>query len=153
MLLCTPYLAFSLPSKRSAATYSRASADCTPSSGYLLWTIFLGLDSDQYPLRSYGDLAFRLYGRTARHCFNVLQSVQLLCSVGVIIVSNGQALSQVSKFRLCYAICCLLWAICVSCQVTLKVPQLTQSLYLRVSSLAKSVPSRSMAGSLMRLSG
>ncbi|OXV05166.1 hypothetical protein Egran_07066 [Elaphomyces granulatus] len=32
-------------------------------------------------------------------------------SVGLIIISNGQALSQVSKFRLCYAVCCLLWAL------------------------------------------
>jgi len=38
--------------------------------------------------------------------------VQLLCSVGLIVISNGQALSQVSKFRLCYAVCCLIWAIC-----------------------------------------
>ena len=80
-------------------------------SGYLLWKLFLGLDSYQYPLKTYGDLAFRLYGRIARHSFNFLQSVQLLCNVGVIIISNGQALSQVSKFRLCYAVCCLLWAL------------------------------------------
>lgn len=64
--------------------------------------MYLGLDSDQYPLKTYGDLAFRLYGPVVRHGFNFLQSVQLLCNVGVIIVSNGQALSQVSKFRLCY---------------------------------------------------
>ncbi|KKY29182.1 putative amino acid transporter [Phaeomoniella chlamydospora] len=81
-------------------------------SGYLLWQMFLGLDSYQYPLRTYGDLAFRLYGRFARHSFNFLQSVQLLCNVGIIVISNGQALSQVSKFRLCYAVCCLIWAIC-----------------------------------------
>ncbi len=79
--------------------------------GWLLWKMFLGLDSYQYPLRSYGDLAYRLNGTLMRHFINILQSIQLLCNVGVIVVSNGQALSQVSKFRLCYAICCLIWAV------------------------------------------
>ena len=42
---------------------------------------------------------------------NILQSVQLLCNVGAIVISNGEALSEVSKFKLCYAICCLVWAL------------------------------------------
>lgn len=32
--------------------------------------------------------------------------------MGLVIISNGQAISQVSKFRLCYAVCCLIWAVC-----------------------------------------
>jgi hypothetical protein len=43
---------------------------------------------------------------------NFLQSLQLLLSVGNIVISNGQAISQVSKFKLCYAVCCLIWALC-----------------------------------------
>lgn len=42
---------------------------------------------------------------------NTLQSIQLIVSVGVIVIGNGESLSQVAKFRLCYAVCCLLWAI------------------------------------------
>lgn len=42
---------------------------------------------------------------------NILQAVQLLCNVAVIIISNGEALSQAAKFRLCYAVCCLVWAL------------------------------------------
>jgi hypothetical protein len=72
----------------------------------------MALDSYQFPLNSYGDLAFRIYGPVVRHIFNFLQSIQLLFMVGLIVISNGQALSQVSKFRLCYAICCLIWALC-----------------------------------------
>ena len=82
------------------------------SSGWLLWTCFLGLDSYQFPCKNYGDLAFRIYGRPFRHLVNFLQALQLLLSVGNIIISNGMAISQVSKFRLCYAVCCLIWAIC-----------------------------------------
>ncbi|KAJ5257141.1 hypothetical protein N7478_013245 [Penicillium angulare] len=80
-------------------------------SGYLLWDTFLGLDSYQFPLRSFGDMGFRLYGPYMRHLFNFLQSVQLLLNVGLIVISNGEALSQAAKFKLCYIICCLIWAL------------------------------------------
>lgn len=82
-----------------------------PISGWLLWTVFLGVDSYQFPATNYGDLAFRTWGRPLRHIVNFLQGLQLLISVGVIVIGNGQALSQMSKFRLCYAVCCLLWAL------------------------------------------
>src|ERR1700727_2117774 len=70
------------------------------SSGWMLWTVFLGIDSYQFPAKNYGDLAFRTYGRPLRHIVNFLQALQLLISVGVIVIGNGQALSQMSKFRL-----------------------------------------------------
>ncbi len=62
-------------------------------------------------MRTYGDIAFRVYGTGVRHMVNILQSIQLLFNVGVIVIANGQALSQVSKFKLCYAICCLVFAL------------------------------------------
>lgn len=80
-------------------------------SGYLLWEPFMGLDSYEYPIRSYGDLGYRLYGRWMRHLFNILQSIQLLLNVGLIVISNGEALSQVAKFKLCFVVCCLIWAV------------------------------------------
>lgn len=80
-------------------------------SGYLLWQMFMGMDSYQYPVKSYGDLGFRLYGRWLRYLFNFLQGVQLLLNVGLIVISTGEALSQAVKFKLCFAICCLVWAI------------------------------------------
>jgi amino acid permease len=85
-------------------------------SGYLLWDTFLGLDSYEYPVRSYGDLAYRLYGPWFRHLCNFLQAVQLLLNVGLIVISNGEALSQATKFKLCFAVCCLIWAV-VGCFV------------------------------------
>jgi hypothetical protein len=80
-------------------------------SGYLLWDIFLGLDSYHYPVRSFGDLGYRLFGNWMRYIFNFLQAIQLLLNVGLIIISNGEALSQAAKFNLCFAICCLIWAL------------------------------------------
>ena len=67
--------------------------------------------SYEFPMKNYGDLAFRLYGSFFRYVVNILQSVQLLAGVGLIVISNGQALSQVAKFKLCYAVCCLIWAL------------------------------------------
>ena len=35
-------------------------------SGLQLWQIFVGLDSTRYPMRNYGDVAFRIFGKPAR---------------------------------------------------------------------------------------
>ncbi|EFZ02452.1 transmembrane amino acid transporter [Metarhizium robertsii] len=80
-------------------------------SGYLLWDCFMGLDSFQFPIKSFGDIGFRVYGTWCRYLFNILQAIQLICNVGAIIISNGEALSEAVKFKLCYAICCLVWAL------------------------------------------
>jgi Transmembrane amino acid transporter protein len=71
----------------------------------------MGLDSYEYPAKNYGDLAFRTYGRVFRYIVNFLQALQLMLSVGVIVIGNGQSISQVSKFRLCYVVCCLIWSV------------------------------------------
>ena len=36
-------------------------------SGYLIWRVFLGIDSYEFPARNYGDLGFRTWGSTARY--------------------------------------------------------------------------------------
>jgi hypothetical protein len=71
--------------------------------------MFLALESDNYPMKTFGDMGFRIYGKETRHGMNILQSIQLLFNVGVIIIGNGQALSQMSKYKLCFSICCLIW--------------------------------------------
>jgi hypothetical protein len=80
-------------------------------SGYLLYHIFLGLDSHQFPMRNLGDVAFRLYGSPARHVINIMQALALLLILGQVTILNGQGLSQVSMFRLCYAVCPILFII------------------------------------------
>jgi hypothetical protein len=75
------------------------------SSGFQLWKIFLALDSDRYPMKSYADPFFRIYGKWARHGVNLLQSLQLLLTVSALILGNGQSISQVSKGNLCFIAC------------------------------------------------
>lgn len=79
------------------------------SSGFQLWKIYLALDSDRYPMKSYADPFFRIYGRWARHGVNILQSVQLLLTVSALILGNGQSISQVSKGTICFIACLIIF--------------------------------------------
>ncbi|KAF8636277.1 hypothetical protein AX17_003668 [Amanita inopinata Kibby_2008] len=79
--------------------------------GLILWRLFVNLDSLHYPLKTYADIAERIFGRAARHVCTVLQTLQLVVNVGTICLGNGQALSQVSKDRLCFSIAILVWAL------------------------------------------
>lgn len=65
-------------------------------SGMQLWKCFVGLDSTRYPMRNYGDLAFRIFGNWARLGVNVLQSFQFFLNVTLLVVSNGQGLAQMA---------------------------------------------------------
>ena len=49
--------------------------------GLILWRLFVRLDSVRHPLKTYGDIAERIFGRAARHVCTVLQSIQLLVNV------------------------------------------------------------------------
>ena len=83
--------------------------------GFCLWKTFLGLDSDRYPLNSYGDMAFRVFGNWARHLVNFLQSIQLLLNVAIIIVVNGNSLDEIvagsGRASVCYIILIFVWAL------------------------------------------
>ncbi|KIW91008.1 uncharacterized protein Z519_08791 [Cladophialophora bantiana CBS 173.52] len=74
-------------------------------SGYQLWRMYLQMDSDRYPMKGYGDIAFRVYGSWFRHTCNLLQSFQFFLNVALIILSSGQSISQLSKGQLCFIVC------------------------------------------------
>ncbi|EKG21088.1 Amino acid transporter transmembrane [Macrophomina phaseolina MS6] len=85
-------------------------------SGVLLWWQFLGLDSDKYPVKNYGDLGFRIYGNWFRYIINILQSGQFFLGVSLLIVTNGQSLAQLSqgphgKKALCFTACLIIFTI------------------------------------------
>lgn len=83
--------------------------------GFLLWKLYLSLDSDRYPVRLYGDLAYRIYGPWARYGCNFLQFIQLFINVGIIIVQNGLSLEQIvvgsGAKPVCFVVLILVWAI------------------------------------------
>ena len=80
-------------------------------SGYLIWHVYVSLDSYEFPCRNYGDLAFRTWGTTARYCVNALQAIALLLLLGQVTILFGQNISEMSKFRLCYIVCPLIFVI------------------------------------------
>ncbi|KAF5505140.1 N amino acid transport system protein [Colletotrichum siamense] len=83
-------------------------------SGWILYKSFLGLDSDRYPLKGYGDLYFRVFGTWARHAINFAQGLQLMLFVAVLILGNGQSISQISKgpnggAGICFVACLIIF--------------------------------------------
>ena len=50
-------------------------------SGLILWTLFLRLDSLRYPLKTFGDVAERIFGKVVRHICTFLQTLQLIVIV------------------------------------------------------------------------
>ena len=80
-------------------------------SGYLIWRVFLGIDSYEFPTRNYGDLGFRTWGTAARHITNFLQAIALLLILGQVTILFGQNISAMSKFRLCYAVCPVIFVV------------------------------------------
>lgn len=91
--------------------------DHSASSGWVIWKVFLGLDSDKYPIRGYGDFFYRMFGPAARHFINLSQSLQLLLVVSVLILLNGQSISQISRgpsgdqLGLCFVACPLIYMV------------------------------------------
>ncbi|KAK3331645.1 transmembrane amino acid transporter [Cercophora scortea] len=85
-------------------------------SGWIMWKAFMGLDSDRYPLKGYGDLYFRVFGPLARHLVNFAQGLQLLLFVSVLILGNGQAISQMSQgpnkdVGICFVACLIIFMV------------------------------------------
>lgn len=80
-------------------------------SGYLIWHVFLGVDSYEFPARNYGDLAFRTWGTTARYAVNIMQALGLLLILGQVTIQFGQNISEMSKFKLCYIVCPLIFVV------------------------------------------
>ncbi|TEY71225.1 hypothetical protein BOTCAL_0098g00140 [Botryotinia calthae] len=78
-------------------------------SGWQIFNIFLALDSDKYPTKSFADLFFRVFGTWARHGINVAQCIQLLFTVSILILSNGQSISQIAKGNLCFVACLIVF--------------------------------------------
>ncbi|OJJ68378.1 hypothetical protein ASPBRDRAFT_32979 [Aspergillus brasiliensis CBS 101740] len=80
-------------------------------SGWILWRVFLELDSTRYPMINFGDTYYRVYGAWSRHLVNIGQSLQLLMSVSVLVLGNGQILSQLANNKLCFIVCMVIMMI------------------------------------------
>jgi hypothetical protein len=86
-------------------------------SGWILWRIFIELDSDKFPVRNYADIFMRLFGTRMKHFVNVAQAIQLVMVLAVTILMSGQAISQMSYGTngdlggLCFIACLLVFTL------------------------------------------
>lgn len=60
-------------------------------------------------MKTYADCFFRVFGKWARHFVNIMQSLQLILTVAVLILSNGQSISQISKGSICFIVCLVIF--------------------------------------------
>lgn len=80
-------------------------------SGYLIWHVYMGVDSYEFPARNYGDLAFRTWGTIARHFVNFFQAIALLLLLGQVTILFGGNILELSKLQLCYIVCPLIFVL------------------------------------------
>ncbi|KAL7923804.1 transmembrane amino acid transporter domain-containing protein [Trichoderma austrokoningii] len=80
-------------------------------SGYILWKVFLGLDSSRFPMVSFGDTYFRVYGSFARHFINVAQAIQQFMTVAVLILGSGTTIAQLASEKICYIACLVIFMV------------------------------------------
>lgn len=80
-------------------------------SGYILWKVFLGLDSSRFPMVSFGDTYFRVYGPFARHFINVAQAIQQFMTVAVLILGSGTIIAQLSSEKICFVACLIIFMV------------------------------------------
>lgn len=75
-------------------------------SGWMIWYVFIGLDSSRFPVLSFGDPFFRLYGPKTRHFINVTQALQMFLMVAVVLLGQTGIISQLSgSVNLCFIVC------------------------------------------------
>ncbi|KAH8112279.1 transmembrane amino acid transporter protein-domain-containing protein [Phellopilus nigrolimitatus] len=80
--------------------------------GLILWRLFCVLDSHQYPIKTYADLAQRIFGTKFKHLCSALQSLQLIINVGTICLGNAQSVEQIARNnQFCFSIAILIWAL------------------------------------------
>lgn len=78
-------------------------------SGIMIWRTFLGLDSSRFPMVTFGDAFFRLFGPKTRHFINVLQSLQMFLSVAVVLLGQTFLLAQLAgPANLCLMVCAVI---------------------------------------------
>ena len=78
-------------------------------SGIMIWRVFLGLDSSRFPMVTFGDAFFRLFGPKTRHFINVMQSLQMFLSVAVVLLGQTFLLAQISgPANLCLMVCAVI---------------------------------------------
>ena len=79
--------------------------------GWILWKLYLTLNTAEDPLRNFCGLALKIFGKEAYKATNFLQSLQLLFNVALIILGNAQGMSQIVKGQVCFSALGIIWMV------------------------------------------
>lgn len=83
--------------------------------GGLLWWLYIKLDSDRYPVKSYSDISERTAGRFMRTLVTWLVFIHMIVNVATTSLSAAQSLYQLSKGRICFVVAIVVWIIVGMC--------------------------------------
>lgn len=84
--------------------------------GWLLNYCFCKVDSNNYPIRTFSDLASRVVAPWFRYPFALLQFIQMILNCGLLLLSTAQSVSQMlivnrGKDDFCFTVDILVWGL------------------------------------------
>lgn len=79
--------------------------------GGLLWWLYVKLDSDRYPVKSYSDITERVAGYPFRIFVTWLVFIHMIVNVATTSLSSAQSLYQLSKGNICFVVAIIIWII------------------------------------------
>lgn len=91
--------------------------------GGLLWWLYVKLDSDRFPVKSYSDITERTAGKPVRFLVTWLVFIHMIVNVATTSLSAAQSLYQLARGHICFVVSIIVWIIvgCVLNQIrTLK---------------------------------
>ncbi|KAH8817479.1 oligopeptide transporter protein [Xylogone sp. PMI_703] len=91
--------------------------------GALLWWLYVKLDSDRFPVKSYGDITDRVVGKPLRFFVTWLVFLHMIVNVGTTSLRSAQSLVQIAHGKPCFVVAIIIWIIVgmILCQIrTLK---------------------------------
>jgi len=75
---------------------------CAVYCGMLIWRQFLDLSSSTHPVRTFADLAYRIWGRPGKILVMLAHAIYLILAVSLLILGSAQGLSQIIKAKFCF---------------------------------------------------
>ena len=91
--------------------------------GGLLWWLYVKMDSDRFPVKSYSDISERVAGKFMRLFVTWLVFIHMIVNVATTSLSAAQSLYQLADGHICFVVSIIVWIImgCVLNQIrTLK---------------------------------
>ncbi|KAL9109081.1 MAG: hypothetical protein Q9227_006172 [Pyrenula ochraceoflavens] len=79
--------------------------------GALLWWLYVKLDSDRFPVKSYSDITERVAGKPLRIFVTWLVFIHMIVNIATTSLSSAQSLYQITKGNICFIVAVVIWII------------------------------------------